>query len=194
MTGNYGTLSRPETTVLSARSMKPMPICYFHTACVLRLTGRSSGILYKSFSSNYKNRKNLSTTDHIKFYLFCAFRHQLQNELAKVIPSVDITECETTFTLDQSALDQLIYDEKELNRQKKLNQLLNDLPVRQKMVIQYRFIEGLKYEEIAQLMDMNYQSVHNLLQRALNKIREEWQDDKSLLLTFFLIRRMQEGR
>lgn len=122
------------------------------------------------------------------------FRHQLQNELAKVIPSVDITECETTFTLDQSALDQLIYDEKELNRQKKLNQLLNDLPVRQKMVIQYRFIEGLKYEEIAQLMDMNYQSVHNLLQRALNKIREEWQDDKSLLLTFFLIRRMQEGR
>ena len=41
---------------------------------------------------------------------------------------------------------------------------------------------------------MNYQSVHNLLQRALNKIREEWQDDKSLLLTFFLIRRMQEGR
>ena len=137
--------------------------------------------LQELFIKLYKNRKNLSTTDHIKFYLFCAFRHQLQNELAKVIPSVDITECETTFTLDQSALDQLIYDEKELNRQKKLNQLLNDLPVRQKMVIQYRFIEGLKYE-------------HNLLQRALNKIREEWQDDKSLLLTFFLIRRMQEGR
>ena len=130
--------------------------------------------LQELFIKLYKNRKNLSTTDHIKFYLFCAFRHQLQNELAKVIPSVDITECETTFTLDQSAL--------------------NDLPVRQKMVIQYRFIEGLKYEEIAQLMDMNYQSVHNLLQRALNKIREEWQDDKSLLLTFFLIRRMQEGR
>ena len=150
--------------------------------------------LQELFIKLYKNRKNLSTTNHIKFYLFCAFRHQLQNELAKVIPSVDITECETTFTLDQSALDQLIYDEKELNRQKKLNQLLNDLPVRQKMVIQYRFIEGLKYEEIAQLMDMNYQSVHNLLQRALNKIREEWQDDKSLLLTFFLIRRMQEGR
>ena len=62
------------------------------------------------------------------------------------------------------------------------------------MVIQYRFIEGLKYEEIAQLMDMNYQSVHNLHQSALTKIREEWQDDKSLLQTFFLIPRMQEGR
>ena len=191
MTGNYGTLSRPETTVLSARSMKPMPIYG------MRFTSNREIVrdtLQELFIKLYKNRKNLSTTDHIKFYLFCAFRHQLQNELAKVIPSVDITECETTFTLDQSALDQLIYDEKELNRQKKLNQLLNDLPVRQKMVIQYRFIEGLKYEEIAQLMDMNYQSVHNLLQRALNKIREEWQDDKSLLLTFFLIRRMQEGR
>ena len=146
------------------------------------------------FTSNREIVRDTLQELFIKFYLFCAFRHQLQNELAKVIPSVDITECETTFTLDQSALDQLIYDEKELNRQKKLNQLLNDLPVRQKMVIQYRFIEGLKYEEIAQLMDMNYQSVHNLLQRALNKIREEWQDDKSLLLTFFLIRRMQEGR
>lgn len=150
--------------------------------------------LQELFIKLYKNRKNLSTTDHIKFYLFCAFRHQLQNELAKVMPSVDITECETTFTLDQSALDQLIYDEKELNRQKKLNQLLNALPIRQKMVIQYRFIEGLKYEEIAQLMNMNYQSVHNLLQRALNKIRGEWQDDKSLLLTFLLIRRIQGGR
>ena len=51
---------------------------------------------------------------------FCAFRHQLQNELAKVIPSVDITECETTFTLRiNRQLDQLIYDEKELNRPKK---------------------------------------------------------------------------
>lgn len=83
---------------------------------------------------------------------------------------------------------------KNLNRPKKAEPASERPAVRQKMVIQYRFIEGLKYEEIAQLMDMNYQSVHNLLQRALNKIREEWQDDKSLLLTFFLIRRMQEGR
>lgn len=179
--------------MLSARSMKPMPICYFHTACVLRLTGRSSGILYKSFSSNSIKTVKISQLRHTILSFLC-FRHQLQNELAKVIPSVDITECETTFTLDQSALDQLIYDEKELNRQKKLQPASERPACTSENGHQYRFIEGLKYEEIAQLMDMNYQSVHNLLQRALNKIREEWQDDKSLLLTFFLIRRMQEGR
>ena len=42
--------------------------------------------LQELFIKLYKNRKNLSTTDHIKFYLFCAFRHQLQNELAKSYP------------------------------------------------------------------------------------------------------------
>ena len=65
--------------------------------------------------------------------------------LAKVIPSVDITECETTFTLDQSALDQLIYDEKELNRQKA--EPASERPAcTSENGHPVPFIEGLKYE------------------------------------------------
>lgn len=145
--------------------------------------------LQELFIKLYKNRKNLASTDNIKFYLYTAFRHQLQNELAKIIPSVDLTECTTNFVTEQTALDELAGDEKEQQRLKKLNQILNSLPARQKTVIHYRFIDGLKHEEIAQLMEMNYQSVHNLLQRALKKIRDEWQDDNSLLLTLILLRK-----
>ena len=45
------------------------------------------------------------------------------------------------------------------------------LTKRQQEIIHYRYVEELSLEEIAQLLNINYQSVANLLQRALKKMR-----------------------
>lgn len=47
--------------------------------------------------------------------------------------------------------------------------MMKILTPRQREVIYYRFIEELSYDDICQIMGLNYQSAYNLLQRSLQK-------------------------
>jgi RNA polymerase sigma factor (sigma-70 family) len=55
-----------------------------------------------------------------------------------------------------------------------LQQLLQKLSHRQQEVINLRFYHNFPYDTIASIMDMNYQSVLNLLQRALKTLRTKY--------------------
>lgn len=64
------------------------------------------------------------------------------------------------------------------------------LTPRQREIIYYRFIEEMEYDEICQIMDINYQSAYNLLQRSLQKVRDTFGTPEciawiSILTTFF---------
>ena len=65
----------------------------------------------------------------------------------------------------------LMEDHEKAERREKLRQLVQSLPDRQKEVIHLRFFMNLKNEEIAEVLNINYQSVSNLLVRALKKIK-----------------------
>lgn len=126
-----------------------------------------------TFIKIYKNHKQLGPTNNIKFYLYAALKNNLLNALQRTSESADIADYESVFTVDYSAHDTLVENETEENRGKHLAQVLELLSSRQKEVIHHRFIEELSFEEIAELMKMNCQSVQNLLQRSLKKIRKE---------------------
>ena len=51
--------------------------------------------------------------------------------------------------------------------------VMNRLPDQQKQIVQLRDIEGLEYEQIAEIMEMNLNALRVCLSRARNKIREE---------------------
>lgn len=57
---------------------------------------------------------------------------------------------------------------------------LDNLPDRQRELLILKYYEGMDYEEIGQIMDMNYQSVRNLYSRAIKNLQ-------SKLTTFILI-------
>ena len=59
--------------------------------------------------------------------------------------------------------------------------LLNTLPQRQKEAIYLHYFENMEYAQIAEVMGINYQSVLNLTQKALQKLRT------ADLLPFFLL-------
>ncbi len=61
------------------------------------------------------------------------------------------------------------------------------LSPRQKEIIYYRFVEGLSYEEICQIMDMNYQSTQNLIQRSLKKLRTTFSQAEMQFVLLLLI-------
>lgn len=127
--------------------------------------------IHDVFVKIYSNRKNLSTTTNIKFYLFVALKNELINVFRKNVSFCSIDAIESLFTIDYVTEDKLIDKEEELDRNQKVIQILGILSPRQKEVLYYRFIEELSFEEIEQLMHINYQSIQNLIQRSIKKIR-----------------------
>ncbi|MBK5723107.1 sigma-70 family RNA polymerase sigma factor [Dysgonomonas sp. Marseille-P4677] len=127
------------------------------------------------FVKIYKNRTNLGTTDNIKLYLFISLKNTILNTLKKSKVYFDPLDenMENEYTFDNNtAENELIGRETESLTQNQINNVLNILTARQKEAIHYRFIEGMTIDEICVLMEMNYQSVQNLLQRSIKKIKE----------------------
>ena len=52
-----------------------------------------------------------------------------------------------------------------------VKRLLNQLSPRQREALTLYYIEERKYEDICEIMNMNYQSVRNLMHRGLSKLK-----------------------
>lgn len=135
------------------------------------------------FVKIYNNRANLSQTDNPKYYLFRALKNKLIDELRynnrfEYKPLQELSfyvECSYTPGED---------DEDEAEIQEKFEEALSLLSPRQKEALYLRFQMGMSYQEIASLLDIKYQSVRNLVHRAIEKVRANmsW----SLFLYYFL--------
>ena len=128
------------------------------------------------FIELWNTRVNLSEVDSIKFYLFKALRFKLirfekkqavSNKLSLILLE---TPKEKT---DLSTEDKIIDEETHENQRELLQKALMSISTRQKEAIQLRFYHGFTHEQIADLMQLNYQSVSNLLYTAILRIREK---------------------
>ena len=130
----------------------------------------------------YNDRQHLKTEVNIKFYLFTCLKNHLYNLLKRELffDKVDIEEYEY---LDPGAEEQVTLTLNQSELQETVRKVLGMLTDRQREIIYYRSIEELSIEEIAVLMDMNYQSVQNSIQRSIKKIRESF----PILAIFFIL-------
>jgi RNA polymerase sigma factor (sigma-70 family) len=76
-----------------------------------------------------------------------------------------------------------IESESTLAKITKLNTIINQLPSRQKEALHLRYHHGLSVDQIAEILEMNYQSAKNLLYRCILGLRKEF----GALLTIFLL-------
>lgn len=133
------------------------------------------------FVELFIHRQNLGETDNIKLYLYVSLKRKLTRTLRKNNLVQSFPDNELTFLSDYSLENEIFDNESEIKKINELNKALNMLTSRQKEAIYLKFVCRLKYEEIAQIMDLNYQSVRNLVCRAIEKLR------KILVCTSFLI-------
>lgn len=138
------------------------------------------------FVKIYQNRKRLQSTDNIKLYLFISLKNKLFNVFRKDIKYSQIDTLEPVFAAEYTIEDEIIQNEKEQFLNEKMIRMLEVLSPRQKEIIYYRFVEGLSYEEICQIMDMNYQSTQNLIQRSLKKLRSTFSRAEMQFIFFFI--------
>ncbi|MCD8176029.1 MAG: sigma-70 family RNA polymerase sigma factor [Tannerellaceae bacterium] len=131
------------------------------------------------FVKIYSNRKQLNTTPDVKIYLLTALKNTLFNVFEKESKAYTQEYVEPVFHTEYSIEDTIIRDEQDEEKRQKMVHILELLTPRQKEVIYYRFVEGLKINEICTLMDMNVQSVQNLIQRSIRKVRKTFEGKKN---------------
>lgn len=124
------------------------------------------------FVTIYNKRNNLSKVENVRLYLFVSLKNYLFAVFSKDKHHYQIDTIEPVFSTETSVEEKYIGLEIEGEREKYVKQMLDSLSPRQREVIYYRFTEGMSFDEICVLMQMNVQSVRNLLHRSITKIRK----------------------
>ena len=118
------------------------------------------------------NRTTLPNIENIKAYLFKATYNTTLNYLddARRRKAVSLDDIEINLDID------LICPETELINKElknKIEQAIESLPPRCKMVYKLAKVERMKYKEIAGLLDISVKTIDNQLTIAIKKIGEE---------------------
>jgi len=132
-----------------------------------------------------RKKDKLSSTDNILFYLLKSLRLKIFANLRKnnrkgetVLDDERLDEFRLSYTTEVDP------EEKEL-RLDQLAQAINELPPRLKETIYLKFYKNLSNQEVAEVMQVNYQTVGNNVQKAISKLKELLDTTSESILLFF---------
>ena len=114
----------------------------------------------------------VNLTNAIKLYLFKSLRIEIFKKLKAEQRFTDILLVDANFSMEYSAEEKIIEDEITMIRIRELAQVIELLPRRQKECIYLRFYEGMTYQEISDIMDIEVSSVYKMLYKAIEKLYE----------------------
>ena len=131
-------------------------------------------------------RYKLNEAIVVKAYLLSSVRKRIarlhhREHIFSNIKQIDSLE----FLFDFSIEDRLIADETTAKKVEQLNKSINQLSDRQKEAIYLRYHQGLSVEQVAEVLNLNYQSTKNLLHRAVLQLRKDFPISVLFLLLNF---------
>lgn len=100
----------------------------------------------------------------LKYKLFRQFRTTQSTQTTELIPDNHSFE----ISHDQFIINR----ENEEQTTKKIITAINQLPNRQKEIVYLKIYQGLQYEEISEVMNINYQAARNLFYQAIKSLRQ----------------------
>ena len=121
-----------------------------------------------------KLSRNLSTLDRDRLapWLFTVCRNRAldhQRKHQRLIPmETEVLDLETSPTPDPSAG----MEEKETNQQ--IRRWINQLPEKQREAVRLKFISGLSYKEISDVLKTSVGNVGTLIHQGVSTLRERW--------------------
>jgi RNA polymerase sigma factor (sigma-70 family) len=126
------------------------------------------------FLSIWNSRENLGDVCNIVAYLFKALRNELLRRIRQEARFSVISESKPTEAIDMCFSFEDIILQKETSREihQFLLQALNKLGARQKEAIFLKFYFGMSNSEIAEVMDLQDQSVRNTIYEALKLLKQ----------------------
>lgn len=140
----------------------------------------------------FESRSKLTNSvDNIAAYLLTSFRRMLIRKLQrqqKKEYAIHKISPDDSFPFELGIEDVIIKKEAGEISKRLVNQLLEELPPRQREIIYLKYYLDLSLPEIASTLSISYQVAANHLYRAINKLRESTTIKKSFLdIWFFLL-------
>lgn len=166
--------------------------CYVHQLFSYGLKIHGDEFLVKDciqevFIQLIDKRKKLVLSQDTSVYLFKSLRNKLLEELrtknrrSDIARSIFLDDSAHEISAEQSA----IHSEEEHFRTRTMNAALNKLSDYQKEAVFLKYSQGLEYEKIAELLEIDISSARTLIYRSLKKVKESI-NNKSQLLLFFI--------
>ena len=129
--------------------------------------------IHDVFVKLFSKRENLGKVSNIESYLYISLRNRINDEFRRNVKLCDNEINDTT--MRSFAENEEYYHERSLRQQTLVDhfkEFFERLSPRQKQIIHLYYIEQRKYEDICQIMGINYQSVRNLMHRSISRLRE----------------------
>ena len=127
--------------------------------------------IHDIFVKLYTKKDELGTIDNLRSYLFISLKNKLCDELRRRMYMSDTAVEEVSISTPTDVEDDYMEEEQRKNEFSLVRRLLDQLSPCQREALTLYSIEEKKYEDICEIMNMNYQSVRNLMHRGLTKLR-----------------------
>jgi RNA polymerase sigma factor (sigma-70 family) len=129
--------------------------------------------IHDIFVKLWDQRSKLNEPTSMKGYLVTVLRNHIIDGIRKN-KTTYLDDSSKVFESDEESIEFLMINKQE--EDDKASQLANSidsLTANQKEIIYLKYQKEMSYEEIAQVMNINYQSVRNLAHRAITELRKK---------------------
>lgn len=125
------------------------------------------------FVKLYTKKDELVSVSNIESYLYVSLRNRINDEFRRNTHISDngINENQMKSIADDSEAFDMENIEESQKKVNKLKEFIGCLSPRQRQIIQLYYVEQRKYDDICNIMGIDYQSVRNLMHRSLLKLR-----------------------
>jgi RNA polymerase sigma factor (sigma-70 family) len=129
--------------------------------------------IHDVFVKVYSKRNEKNAINNLCSYLLISLKNRLLDEFRRQTFSTpnEVEEYEYRRASEDVEHDYLCL-EREQMQTAKVAHLMQNLTTRQRQAITLYYLEERKYDEICDIMQMNYHSVRNLMHRGMLKLRE----------------------
>ncbi len=142
---------------------------YKFSNSILKSQEESENLLQDVFMCLWENRFKIEKDSSIKYYLFTVTYNSAITLLRKKAKESQFIENLRTLQDNTVTAVDVELEYNELTA--KLDEIINGLPARQKEVYLLHKVEGLKYHEVAERLNISINTVENHMARALKTIR-----------------------
>ena len=141
------------------------PLLYNYSRKFTNNTSIIEDSIQELFIDLMNKKEKLSDTDNIKLYLFKSVKRRVIRKLQRD-KNLEFSD----FSMFDIPLVEETSNQEELRS--KLNAAMNKLSNQQQEIIYLKYFNFLNNKEIAEVLELNYQTVRNVLVTALKKLRK----------------------
>ena len=128
------------------------------------------------------NRNKLEDIHNMQVYLFTSFRNNLKRLLQERSSgngsNIELNDAFASRIIDYSSnvLEKLENNEVSYSRRRQVREILRELSGKQKRIIYLKYYMEMDYDEICEVLSMNYQSARTLIYRSIRKMRQVYRE------------------